>query len=266
VLVAVSWLIARGALGQGPTAAETLPPQTPGLLSAFKLDYTYLPRLADRGLEMNEAELVATLAVPLGEHCPPLLVTPGFACRFWGNPGAGRPNQAPDLPSRLFDATLDLGWKPRLAEWLFADVGITPGVYSDFRDVNADSFQLRGCGLATVAFAPQLQVVAGALYVNRNITKVLPAGGVVWSPDEDTRCVIVFPAPKVSHRLGTLAGTPLWGYVGGEFGGGRWSVERASGTIDSLDYTDLRAFGGLEWGPPGVSGGIWKRATFSAVG
>jgi hypothetical protein len=142
--------------------------------------------------------------------------------------------------------SLEIGWRPRLARWLFADLAVTPGVYTDFKDVSPESFMMRGRGLAVVAFSPQWQVVLGAIYVNRNKTKFLPAGGVIWNPSEDTRCCLVFPQPKVSHRLTTIANVPLWSYVAGEFGGGRWSVERASGTTDSLDYTDLRVNLGLE--------------------
>ena len=38
----------------------------------------------------------------------------------------------------------------------------------------------------------------------------------------------------------------LWGYVAGEFGGGRWEIERAAGVADSIDYTDLRVMVGVE--------------------
>jgi hypothetical protein len=52
----------------------------------------------------------------------------------------------------------------------------------------------------------------------------------------------------------------LCGYVAGEFGGGRWSVERASGASgasgasDSIDYTDLRINFGLE----SIQAQAWK--------
>jgi len=112
--------------------------------------------------------------------------------------------------------------------------------------VKANSFQMRGRALAIVAFSEKLQIACGALYVNRIPTKVLPAGGVIWTPGGDTRCFLVFPQPKISRRLGTFDGIQLWGYVAGEFGGGRWEVESGADMTESLSYTDLRVLLGME--------------------
>ena len=192
----------------------------------------------------------ATLAAPLGHGLAPLLFTPGGGVHFWNAPRPA-PAGAPRLANNLFDSYVEVGWRPRLAEWLFADLAVTPGVYSDFRDVGGSSFQMRGRGLAIVAFSPQFQVAAGALYVNYNHTKLLPAGGVIWNPNDDTRLQLLFPQPKLSRRLATLAGAELWGYLKGEFGGGRWSVGRPDGSHDLMDYTDARALVGLERVAPG---------------
>ena len=40
---------------------------------------------------------------------------------------------------------------------------------------------------AIVAFSPELQLAAGVLYINRLHAKIMPAGGVIWRPNEDTR-------------------------------------------------------------------------------
>jgi hypothetical protein len=213
----------------------------------LKFDYTYLPGGGVKGLEMEDLETSVTLAVPLREGVAPLLLTTDFAAHFWGGPNSPLLVGHPDLPARVYDAYLDVGWRPQFARWLFADFGVTPGVYSDFHNVTNSAFRLRGRGLGIVALSPQWQIVAGVLYVNRLHTKVLPAGGVLWRPNEDTRCDFVFPAPKLAYRLTTLGLTQWWGYLAGEFGGGTWSVERASGAGDTADYSDLRLFGGIEW-------------------
>jgi hypothetical protein len=69
---------------------------------------------------------------------------------------------------------------------------------------------------------------------------------VIWTPSEDTRYFLFFPQPKISHRFCTVGDTQIWGYVSGEFGGGRWEVELAPGSNQSLDYTDLRVILGIE--------------------
>jgi hypothetical protein len=228
----------------GPDSA---PPPVHRLWQPLKFDYTWLPGGGSKGLEINDVELSATLNLPFSDQWAPLLITPGFAGHFWEGPHDGRLPDVPDLPHSLYDAYLDIGWRPRLARWLFADLGVIPGVYSDFKDVNANAFQMRGRGLAIVAFSPQCQVAAGVLYVNRNKVKVLPAGGLIWNPDEDTHLLFLFPQPKLSRRILTTGATQWWAYLGGEFGGGRWSVERADGSIDLIDYTDSRVLLGLEW-------------------
>ncbi|MGH7137036.1 MAG: hypothetical protein ACREHD_14950, partial [Pirellulales bacterium] len=39
----------------------------------------------------------------------------------------------------------------------------------------------------------------------------------------------------------------VWGYLAGEYGGGRWTVRRANGTDDIVELNDLRALAGFEW-------------------
>jgi hypothetical protein len=211
--------------------------------------------MGQRSLAIDDVEACVTLAAPLAEGLDPLLLTPGAGMHFWKGPGRGAAAAPPDLPTQLYDAHLEIGWQPRLAPWLFADLAVIPGVYTDFRDVNAESFQMRGRGLAVVAFSPRLQIAAGVLYPNFNHTKLLPAGGVIWNPDDDTRLQFLFPRPKLARRVGAWGGGEWWVYVAGEFGGGRWSVERADGAAESIDYTDARALLGLEClAPAGPSG------------
>jgi hypothetical protein len=243
---------------QFASAAEhTADPTVPlPLVEAIRFDATWLPDLGKQGLGVTELELGTTLLVPCLGDAAPLRFTPGFATRLWDGPSSSAGVGRPDMPPQTYDLYLDCGWRPRLARWLFADLGITPGLYTDFREVNADSFRLRGRGLAIVAFSEQLQLMAGVLYVNRNNTKVLPAGGLVWSPDERTRCELVFPQPKISRQLVAAEARQVWGYVAGEFGGGAWTIERAGGYGDSVDYRDIRVFLGLEWREAGHKGRI----------
>jgi Domain of unknown function (DUF6268) len=207
------------------------------LITDTRFDATVLPSQGNNGLVINDLEFASTLNYNLG--LVPLKITPYAAVHLWS---AG--TAAPFL--YLYDLNVEFAWRPRLAQWLFLDLAVTPGLYTDCKNVTAESFQMRGRGLAIVAFSPQLQLAGGAMYVNRNRSKVLPAGGVIWQPSDDTRYFLVFPQPKVSHRFVAIKDTQLWIYVAGEFGGGRWEVERAPGLNDSLDYTDLRVVLGIE--------------------
>ena len=84
------------------------------------------------------------------------------------------------------------------------------------------------------------------VYLDRIKVKILPAGGVIWTPSEDAHYDILFPNPKLSHRWTTLGTTDVWYYVAGEYGGGSWTIERIGGASDAFDYNDIRIMLGLE--------------------
>jgi hypothetical protein len=231
-----------------PTASvDETPPQPPRFLEQARFDYTWLPGGGRGGFGTHDFELSGTVPVVLCPGWAPLRLTPGVALHEWQGPESAPGPASADLPARAFDVSLDLGWRPHPARWLFLDLGITPGIYGDLAESNASLFRLRGRALGIVALSAEWQFVGGLLYVNRNHTKVLPAGGIIWNPNADTRCELLFPQPKISRRLATFGGLQWWGYVSGEFGGGSWAIERARGVPDSVDYNDVRLLLGLEW-------------------
>jgi hypothetical protein len=89
-------------------------------------------------------------------------------------------------------------------------------------------------------------------YLDRNRIPLLPAGGVHWRPNPEWDAYLVFPNPKVRKRFVNIGASQWWWYVAGEYGGGRWTVERdpagpAMGADDDIDINDIRAILGLEW-------------------
>ena len=84
---------------------------------------------------------------------------------------------------------------------------------------------------------------------------VLPAGGLIWRPDPDTRLELLFPRPRVARRIRWNFGGDLWAYVLGQFGGGSWAVTLLDDSRQQVLYSDLRALVGVEWLlPNGVTG------------
>ena len=199
-------------------------------------------------LGLNEIALNATFQFPLGQHAP-ILLTPGFSFQMWEGPVGTVATTDPDMPPRTYGAYVDLGWQPQFTPWFGADVGVRPGIYTDFRENNSDTFRIKGRGLGIFTVSPAWQVVAGVVYLDRNRVKLLPAGGLIWTPHQDVRWEILFPQPKLSQRLTTVGNIQWWWYVGGEYGGDAWTIERADGTRDSVDYNDIRVYGGIEWLP-----------------
>lgn len=220
--------------------------QTNRFLQKLHIENTWLARFGDRGFGVNDTDLNGTFAVPFAFNPTPFMITPGFTYHAWDGIATGSFDGAPDLPPRAYDAYLDTSWRPQVTDWLTADLGLRIGVYSDFNKVNADSVRFIGRGLGIVTLSPQWQVAAGVVYLDRLDVKILPAGGLIWTPNEDRRFEILFPNPKLAFRWTTIGNTDVWWYVSGEYGGGSWTIERPGGAGDRIDYNDLRAMAGIE--------------------
>lgn len=195
-------------------------------------------------LGITRLELEATFGFPVFYNPDtPLLITPGFAFNWLDGPGA----PGYDLPPRVYDAYLDAAWHPQINQFLSADLGLRTGVWTDFHEVNSDSLRLLGRGLGVLALSPQFDVVAGVWYLDRNHIKLLPAGGVHWRPGPLWDMYLVFPNPKIRRKSIMVGASQWWIYFAGEYGGGRWTVDRPGIGGDDIDINDLRAIFGIEW-------------------
>ena len=177
-------------------------------------------------------ELSVTFAFPMFYNSQtPLLVTPGFAVHYWEGPLSVQP-LAPtdpppaDLPPRTYDAYLDAAWNPQITAWFGGELDFRIGVYSDFYRVASDSIRFTGKGMAVLTFSPSVKVKAGVWYLDRNVVKILPAGGICWTPNPDVYFNILFPNPKIGKRLTTWGNTDWWIYASGDYGGGKWAIRR----------------------------------------
>jgi hypothetical protein len=200
-------------------------------------------------LAWNRTELAATFGVPIFYNPnTPLLITPGFAFNWLSGPSG--PDA--DLPPRLYDAYLDTAWYPRFSPVIGADLGFRTGVWSDFEVINSDSVRFLGRGLGVITLSPRMDVLVGVWYLDRNDVKILPAGGLHWKPNTEWDIYAVFPNPKVRKRFVNVGSSQWWWYVAGEYGGGRWTIQRsddglAAGADDDIDVNDIRVIGGFEW-------------------
>jgi hypothetical protein len=230
-------------------SGETYWAKTQRFLQELSFEYTYLyGKTGDpNDLEINRAEVSSTFAIPMFYNIEtPLLVTPGFAFNWLDGPATNPVIEGPDLPPQVYDAYLDFAWYPRVSEFLGAELGFRTGVWSDFSFWDSDSIRFLGRALANVSLTPQLDVLFGAVYLDRLDIKLLPAGGVYWRPTPEWDAYIVFPNPKVRKYFSTVGNTKWYWYVAGEYGGGSWTVQRQF-REDRVDINDIRFTGGLEW-------------------
>jgi hypothetical protein len=216
----------------------------------LRLEETYMFDSGPRRVAFNDIQTSATFAIPPGWSTNPILLTPGFGIWLWDGPPTPTANGA-DLPGQTYDAYLDTAWDPQFSTWFSAELGVRVGVYSDFHTFNTHSIRVMGRGLGVINYSPALQFKLGVIYIDRLRYKLLPAGGVIWTPDPDTRWEFFFPRPKYTHRLTTTGLYQWWWYTTAEYGGGSWTIRRASGSEDQFDYDDIETSVGIEWVPEG---------------
>jgi hypothetical protein len=182
----------------------------------------------------------ATLIAP---RAPGWSLTPGFQVHFLDGP------TRTDLPEQLYNARINLGWMHQINPRLGVQLAIAPGVNTDFRQSSSDAFRMTGRALGFYGLSPQTQLLFGIAYLDREDVRILPAIGVIHSPTPDYRFEFIFPKPKLAYRLSQMANAAAgerWVYLSGEFGGGSWAIERASGAEDIATYRDWRLIVGME--------------------
>lgn len=232
--------------------ATEVPPLPGPQLSEYKKSFfqklsftaTEVLRDGDGGLGQFETELFAAFAVPAPTVEWPLLLSPTLEVTFLDGPDAVA------LPPRLYAAYLDLMWVPRLSERWLGILAVAPGWYSDFEGSADDAFRLTGRALVRYDWQPgRLQIVLGAVYVNRMDSPWIPAAGVIWKPNQDWNLELVFPRAKLARRIGWGLDYEHWVYLGGSFGGNDWSIQRPgnpAGPRDTLALRDWRLTLGWE--------------------
>ncbi len=220
-----------------------------GFFQRLAFSTNWIGRGGTDGLGILETRLFATVAVPLPSRDFPLLITPGLDVNFFDGP-----RTAP-VPAEVYAAYLDLLWLPKLSERWLGVLSVAPGIYSDLRDVQSDAIRVKAKAMARFDWVPnRWQVLFGILYLNRDDVNLLPAGGLIYDPNDDTHLEFVFPQPKLARRIRQLDQREDWIYLGGEFGGDTWSFRRDATHWDMLTQTDWRILLGWERKRPGGAG------------
>lgn len=226
-------------------------------IQGITLEHTWLAGDGGTDLDQNDSDIAVTFALPIFPNPKnPLYVSPGFGLHLWDGPAF--PDSYPaDLPSQAYDAYLDVTWRPQFSEAFGMELALRPGIYSSFDAINSQSLRLQGRGLGFIRLSPAWQLAIGAVYLDRLDIKLLPAGGLIWTPNEKNRLEFLFPKPKLSRYLMTAwTNTEWWIYATAEYGGGSWTIERAAETDplvaamdDQIDINDFRVMIGLEFKP-----------------
>lgn len=209
---------------------------------ARSLSATWLPKNGADGFGNTDVPIATSFAPIWFDELPALLVTPGFGFHFW---------QAPDvleLPSTVFDSYIDVTWRTPVTDRWGLAFGITPGVYGDYKQFNSRAFQLTGWGLVDIQLTPTWTLLAGAAVVRQLDMRVLPVGGLLWTPTADARLELLVPRSRLAWKLRQFeAGGAAWTYLACQFGGGTWAIALPDSSTAVVTSSDLRAILGLEW-------------------
>lgn len=222
------------------------------LFHAFRFRHTYLNGGDPDKVEINDTEVATSLSFPnwLGSRMP-LTISPGAVFHNWQGPDTFVTGD--DLPATAYSAYLSFDHSTALNQQFGAEGNFTIGAYSSFDTFTSDTLRFTGLGLIWIRLSPTVTLKLGAEYLDRLEIKLLPAGGIFWTPDPNTRLSLYFPRPKLSRRLPNLGNLEVWGYLSAEYGGGSWTVRRVANFSDQVDLNDYRIMTGLEW--IGVRGG-----------
>ena len=209
---------------------------------ARSISTAWLPKNGSDGFGTTDIPIATSFAPVWFDDLPALLITPGFGFHFW---------QAPDaleLPSTVFDAYVDIAWRTPVTERFGFGFGLTPGVYGDYRQSSPKAFQLTGWGLVDYKLTTTWTVVAGAAVVRQLDMRVLPVGGLIWTPNADNRLELLVPRSRYVRKVQSFdGGGGAWLYSAFQFGGGSWAVTLPDDTTALVTISDLRAILGLEW-------------------
>lgn len=234
-------------------------------LQGLRFRYTYVsPGSKPQHLGINDFDSSVAFAFPNFLNLnQPLYIVPSFSLHLWDGPDGV--STAADLPSKAFDAFVDLGWESDPNQMVSTDLGLRLGVFTDFDTYTDRSFRVRGRALLNFRLTPVTSFKGGVYYVNRDEIKLIPAAGLLYRPDPYTRIDLYFPKPKYSKYYRTLGTQDVWWYVTGDYGGGNWTITRDNGIEESIDINDLRAVLGMEWGPSNALA-IGRRSGFLEIG
>ena len=232
----------QGTLGQSQFGAPIR------LIYGPRLKQTWIYGNEDpRDLQIHDTDVSIALTLPNFVYSgQPIYVLPSFSLHLWDGPK----ELVSDLPSKAYSAFLDVGWNSDPQQILGLELGGRLGVFSDFNTLTTDSFRTIGKVQGVLQLTPTAKLKAGAVYVDRVRLKLLPIGGVFWKPNSQSKWELSFPKPKIARYMTTIGTHDVWWYLGAEYGGGSWTIERAAtATTDHIDINDIRGYLGIEWGP-----------------
>ncbi|MDO4550867.1 MAG: DUF6268 family outer membrane beta-barrel protein [Planctomycetia bacterium] len=242
----------NGAFASNPFQYDSDTSTGPRLFQHWGTDLTWITTSSDGGKKLGLFRLSfdGEITIPIFALEHPLYFKPRFAVNYWNGPQS----DIYDMPPQTFDASLGLAWQPQWkAECLGGteinfDLYFSVGIYSDFRKVSGKSFRFPSYGYFSLKLTPNVQLKLGVYYLDRVRYKISPAGGLIWTPNNQWEFQFLFPNPQVTYRPEMSSFNNLVLYARGEYGGGSWTIKHMNGRgVERVDYNDYRIMFGGSW-------------------
>lgn len=195
----------------------------------------------DSELDSSFLDLGIGTGIPLGSFDNILGVQPRFRVDWID----AAPNI--EVPTELYEFELQFFYRRPIRERLSMMAIVSPSIRSDLT-TSDNAFRVFALGLLNWECIPdRLTLSGGAVVLGRADLPVLPAIGMVWTPNRKTKVDLRFPLTRISYRLAKQgAQSETWAYLSGGLGGNTWAVTRNNGQADELSLRDYRLMMGIE--------------------
>ncbi len=120
----------------------------------------------------------------------------------------------------------------------------SPGLYSDFEDIDSNDFTFSALALGSYQWTDTLSIAVGG-YFSRDLgsARLLPAAGFIWKPDPHWSLALTVPRVELAY-----APTRDWLLAARAYpSGGGWNISGVEGTDNAdLNLSSVRAGLGVE--------------------
>ena len=199
------------------------------------------------GLQQGFVDLGVGTGIPLGSFDHLLGVTPRVRIDWLGLDDDTVLPANFKVPDALYQFELQFFYRREFSERLSVLAIASPAIRSD---LTTDNRALRLCALGLVNWEwlrDRVTLSAGVVMLGRADLPVLPALGLLWTPNRRTRFDLRFPLARVSYRLTKNgAQSETWAYLTGGLGGTTWAVTRKDQETDEFSLRDYRLLAGWE--------------------
>ncbi len=221
----------------GPPVMEEMSPELPWVIPVSPQLMLTWNSGSGNDLGIVDLDTRFTLYFP---YVKGLLITPGYSAHALNGP------ITTDLPGTLYENWIEFRWLKKWNDRWSSDIAVSPSLYTDYDNLSDDAFRITGRALALYTASEEWQWAFGAIYLDREDIQAMPAVGAIWTPNEDYKVELLFPRPRIMRKLYSDECLTRWAYLGGEFGGNTYAIERPGAVRDVVTYSALRMYVGYE--------------------